>query len=156
MSTPVASAMDVTSGVLAVAGSSRKRLSRKGSNMPIRLPTTTISTIDRLITRAICCPPRTTPITPMAQAMLTPQQDRQYQFPPEYPGPVRQAYLPRCQRPYHQGRGLRAGIAPGGDQDRQEEHQRQVGGNGVLEVRYAGTRKDAAEDQQHQDRKSVV
>ena len=69
---PAMSAIEVTSGSLAVAGSRPKRDSTNGNDMPIRLPTSTTTIMVIATTAAMSTPPRQTPISEIATAIVRP------------------------------------------------------------------------------------
>src|SRR5690625_6477440 len=64
--------MDVINGPLAVAGSNFNLSNTNGKDIPIKLPTMTITIIVKATTTATSKPPRTTPITETAAAIVTP------------------------------------------------------------------------------------
>lgn len=72
INTPVASETLVTSGPLAVAGSSRKRLSRKGGDMPTELPISTTTNIVSLAAITTSQPPRHAPSGTTTAAIVAP------------------------------------------------------------------------------------
>src|SRR5699024_6020404 len=64
--------MDVINGPLAVAGSNFNLSNTNGKDIPIKLPTMTITIIVKATTTATSKPPRTTPITENTAAIITP------------------------------------------------------------------------------------
>src|SRR5699024_7818823 len=71
--TPTMSSIDVINGALAVAGSKFNLLKIKGMDIPIKLPTTTITVIVRATTTAISMPPLNTPTLATASAIVSPK-----------------------------------------------------------------------------------
>jgi hypothetical protein len=108
MNTPQASAIEVTSGALAAAGSSFSRVRRKGSSIPSDGHGQAERQGDQESSR--------TSIRPQSFISTSPGRHR----------------------PDHQGRALRAGIAARRDQHREEEDQDDVGGDGILVKGEAG------------------
>src|SRR5690625_316469 len=72
MSTPTISQIDVIKGALAVAGSIFNFLKINGNDIPITLPTTTISAIVNETTIAMSNPPRINPTVETAKAIVKP------------------------------------------------------------------------------------
>src|SRR5699024_6492121 len=64
--------MDVINGPLAVAVSNFNLSNSNCKDIPIKLPTMTITTIVKATTTATSKPPRTTPITETEAAVVTP------------------------------------------------------------------------------------
>src|SRR5699024_7500478 len=64
--------MDVINGPLAVAGSNFNISNTNGKDIPIKLPTMTITIIVKATTTAASQPPPTTPIPATAAAIVTP------------------------------------------------------------------------------------
>src|SRR5699024_11714242 len=64
--------MDVINGLLALAGSNVNLSNTNGKDIPIKLATMTITIIVKATTTTTSTPPRTTPITETAAAIVTP------------------------------------------------------------------------------------